>query len=219
MAHKDNKSVPEPSIPVSEMLKSIPEFFGVRVNEEPTYDLVEQMHNFEIRRYAPRWIAEVTGEEKDFDSFRENAFKRLANYIFGDNHQDKQLAMTAPVVMQLTPGTNELEERSLMPALGSRSWTMAFVLPASLKQKEIPKPADAGIQVRRAPAQDFAVYSYSGNNTPEKILEGEERLGTWLKERKDLRGTGSFLVAQYDAPFVIPFLKKNEVMIAVEKLQ
>lgn len=219
MAQKDNKTVPEPSIPASEMLKSIPEFFGVRVNEEPEFDLVEQLHNFEIRRYAPRWIAEVTGEEQDFDAFRENAFKRLANYIFGGNQDDKKLAMTAPVVMQLAPGANELELRSVLPELGSRSWTMAFVLPSGLKQTEIPKPADSRIQVRRAPAQEFAVYSYSGNNTPEKIREAEERLSSWLKERPDLRGTGSFLVAQYDAPFVIPFLKRNELMIAIERLQ
>src|SRR5690606_6657888 len=128
------------------------------------------------------------------------------------------MAMTAPVVMQLAPGANELEVRTLLPQVGSSGWTMSFILPAELKQQDIPKPADKQIQVRRAPAQDFAVYLYSGSNTPEKILEGEKKLGEWLKNRTDLLGLGGYLTAQYDAPFVLPMVKKNEVLIAVKKV-
>ncbi len=38
---KNHQPVPSPSVPMTEMLKSIPEFFGIRVNEEPSYEVVE----------------------------------------------------------------------------------------------------------------------------------------------------------------------------------
>lgn len=216
---QNDSSVPNPSVPVSEMLKTIPEFFGIRVNEEPRNEVLEKSGDFEIRRYEARWIAEVRGDEKDFDTFRENAFRRLAHFIFGGNQSEKKMAMTAPVVIELAPSANDLEVRSLFPEIGASAWSMSFVLPAALKQGDIPKPEDSRIQTRRAPAQDFAVHQYSGNNTPEKIKEAETKLNAWLRERQDLRSLGGYLVAQYDAPFVIPLVKRNEVMIAVKRMQ
>ena len=216
---RNEDSVPSPSIPVTEMLKTIPEFFGIRVNEEPGYELVEKNGDFEIRRYAARWVAEVSGDEDDFDAFREHAFKRLANFIFGGNKSEKQMAMTAPVVMQLTPGKNELEARTLMPEVGARGWTMSFILPAALKQGDIPRPEDSRVKVRKAPEQEYAVYQYGGNNTPAKVAEGERKLHDWLASQKKFRGLGGYLSAQYDAPFVLPLVKRNEVMIAISRVQ
>ena len=74
-------------IPLTERLKSIPEIFGIRLNEEAHYEVVKKDGAFEIRQYSRQLIARVTIHEPNFEKFKGRAFEKLARYIFGENHQ------------------------------------------------------------------------------------------------------------------------------------
>jgi hypothetical protein len=196
------------SIPFTEKLKSIPEFFGLRVNEEPHYGVVKKEGDFEIRQYVPQVLASVTVPGDNFRAFRKTAFKTLAAYIFGENKKQKAenepMAMTSPVL---------LEKKS------KKSWTMSFVLPSHYTRGKAPAPKDGNVKLRDVKSYYAAVVTYSGNNTAAKIKAYEKILAAWIKTQPNLQTEGNYYSAQYDAPFVIPFLKKNEVQVKVNYLQ
>ncbi|MDH5512908.1 MAG: heme-binding protein, partial [Gammaproteobacteria bacterium] len=67
--------------------------------EEPKYEVVKQYEAFELRRYAAQLLAvtEIAGE---FEEVGNQAFRILADFIFGNNRAQEKISMTAPVSMQ-----------------------------------------------------------------------------------------------------------------------
>ena len=190
-------------IPLVEKLKSIPETFGIRLNEEPEYDILKEDHSFEIRHYLKQLRAQITIHAQSFDEFREAAFKKLAAYIFGDNREEKTVSMTSPVLEQQ-------EEDGV--------WSMSFILPSHYTLQTAPTPNDSAIKLIEVAPYDAAIMIYSGNNTLEKIKSHEKDLMKWLKAQPNFERIGNYTMAQYDAPFVIPFMKKNEIHLQVKTL-
>lgn len=188
-------------IPIKEKLKSIPEVIGIRLNEEPPYETVETDGDFEIRVYQKQLRASVTIENTSFDEFRERAFKTLAAYIFGENHED--IEMTAPV---------------LQTQNSEHSWTMSFILPQKYSLEDLPKPENPEIKISEVKSMDVAVICYHGNNSLEKMEEHKKELLDWLDKHPKFEPAGEYLAAQYDAPFVIPFLKKNEIHVPIRSI-
>ena len=83
------------------LLESVLGVFGIRIYEEPRYDVINRIGDrVEIRRYGPRLAAEVdlavAGE-----AGRSEAFKLLFAYIAGANRAsasgNDRIAMTVPV--------------------------------------------------------------------------------------------------------------------------
>jgi SOUL heme-binding protein len=109
-------------------VESVLSIAGIRVGtEEPRYLCTRLIGSVEIRRYGPRIAAETT-VSADEDRARNIGFRRLARYIFGANHRDEKIAMTAPV--------QQSGERIAMTApvaqardAGSR-WTVRFFMPS-----------------------------------------------------------------------------------------
>ena len=64
--------------------------------EEPDYQVIDSYKDFEVRRYSPYLVAEVD-VSGDFSEAGNNAFRILADYIFGNNASASKMAMTAPV--------------------------------------------------------------------------------------------------------------------------
>ena len=187
-------------IPLTEKLKSIPEIFGIRFNEEPEYDLLSEDGDFEVRRYSAQLMAHVTLQNVTFDEFREAAFKKLAHFIFGGNTKKTDVAMTSPVL--------QVEE-------APKTWTMSFVLPAEYNLTSIPKPLDSSIRIEQVAGYDAAVMRYTGTNSYESMKAHEQKLMAWIGPQNQFEFFGPVYAAQYDAPFVIPFLRRNEVCVKV----
>lgn len=201
-------------IPLSEKIKSIPEVFGIRVNEEPAYEVIKKDGPFEIRRYHRQLRAKVSVEGHSFDEFREIAFRKLAGYIFGGNRGSANIAMTAPV-LQHTGERIEMTSPVLHEHGADESWTMDFILPEKYTLATAPEPLDPDVRLEQVESATIAVLSYSGNNSEEKMHSREHELDAWLRAHPQYRTEGEFYAAQYDAPFVIPFLKRNEVHVRV----
>ena len=83
-----------------QIVESVLSIAGIRIGtEEPHYIGTPVGDGVEVRRYGPRIAAETT-VAADEDRARSAGFRRLARYIFGGNHRDEEIAMTAPVAQQ-----------------------------------------------------------------------------------------------------------------------
>ena len=162
--------------------------------EEPVYQVEKawEAEQIEIRAYAPRVMA-VTGMNEDSDS----GFRVLAGYIFGGNAEEQKIAMTAPV-QQTMAGEKE----------------MAFMMPAEYALKDLPQPEDQRVSFREAPAYTAAVIQFSGWASAEKADENWQQLRRFLIT-KGIDITGEPTLNQYNPPWTLPFMRRNEVIVPV----
>lgn len=203
------------SIPFSEKLKGIPGIFGIRLGEEPGYDILAYDDEVEIRSYKQHLLASIT-INGSFEEARKEAFLALASYIFGKNKDRKNLKMTTPVLQeensQLTMTSPVIHEPT---GLG---WTMSFVLPSKYNLASAPTPKDRRIHLFNQQARVVACLRYSGVNNQEKIKKHSAELMRWLSKNHLYDPIGEIQSAEYDGPSTIAFLRKNEVLIEVNGL-
>lgn len=202
-------------IPITEKLKSIPETFGIRVNEEPIYNVLKKDGDFEVRHYPRQLIAKITLHGMSYDYFREHAFKKLAAYIFEGNEENKSVPMTSPVLTEKKTEQIPMTDPVLQHEDPNGAWTMSFILPKEYTLATAPKPHDPDIVLEEVEPYNAAVVTYSGNNKLSKIEEHKKELQEWIGKQQELSMSGHFFIAQYDAPFVVPFFKRNEVQVKV----
>ena len=67
---------------------------SLMAHEAPSYAVLAVREDFEVRRYQPHVVAETT-VEGSFDAAGNEAFRRLAGFIFGKNDGGRAAAMTA----------------------------------------------------------------------------------------------------------------------------
>lgn len=202
------------SFPFVEILKSIPGVFGIRLEEEPHYEVVEELGDVEVRRYDPALLAEITvngPREKALDE----AFDRLARYIFGANSKREHLPMTNPVYQ--AKGEHLPAATPVMPAPRGSGWTVAFFLSNTLSLEEAPRPDDPAIRLIRSPQRLVASLRYRGNNTGDKMHDARAELLEAMRGHATFEVESDVYWAQYDAPYVIPFVKRNEAQVELSR--
>lgn len=201
------------NIPLKERLKSIPEIFGIRLNEEPHYELIKKDGDFEIRKYPKLLVAKYSVRGVSFDHFKERAFEKLASYIFENNDENKSIPMTAPVLEEhgAEKEPSQMYSHFMQELNENGGWTMSFILPHGMTLENAPSPRDRDIILEEREPEIIAALSYSGNNTITNIKKHERMLAQWLNHQPNIQVVGKYAIAQYDAPFVIPFFKKNEI--------
>ena len=95
---------------------------------------------------------------------------------------------------------------------------MAFSMPAKYTMEDIPKPLDERVKLVEIPGRTLAVVRYSGSfSDGEKRGEMEQALLGWLEQHPVYHAKGNSFSAGYDPPFTVPFLRRNEVLIEVER--
>jgi hypothetical protein len=127
-----------------------------------------------------------------------SSFQRLFRYISGGNADGEKIPMTTPVFM-----TGEEPQRM-----------MSFVMPA--KRKSAPSPKDTALLVSCVPAGRFAVFGFSGERSAEAEANALAQLRVWIK-KSGLSSSGQPLFGYFDPPWTPSFLRRNEVMLRVEK--
>lgn len=202
-------------IPFTEILKSVPGFFGIRLEEQPKYEVVETFEDVEIRKYAPALLARLT-VPGEFDTAVDQAFDRLARYIFGENSREARMAMTSPVQQQPADSERMAMTSPVVERQDGDGWTLAFFLSNDLNTSGAPKPDDRAIDLVHEPERMVAALTYRGNNTEAKREDSRKRLLATLARHPRWRVDEAVYWAQYDAPFTLPFCKKNEAMVEVE---
>jgi hypothetical protein len=163
--------------------------------EEPAYRVVETLDGVEVRYYEPTIQAQT-----DLNSSGETSggFRRLAGFIFGGNDSGKEIAMTAPV----------------QETLQTESPVMAFTMPGEYSLEDLPRPGDSTVVLKEIPARMVAVIQFSGWATDGKVEAKTEQLMSVLK-RNQIEVIGTPFLNQYNPPWTLPFLRRNEVAVEI----
>lgn len=178
--------------------------------EEAEYTVVLEDGDFEIREYAPSIVAEtvVSGEFEDAGS---RAFRKLFNYIDGENHASSEIAMTAPVSQQ-AEGRKIAMTSPVSQEPAEEGWAVSFMMPAAYTMDTIPQPNDESVVLRQIPSYRAAAIRYSGTWSQENFDEHLSELQAWIAS-KDLETAGDPVWARYNAPFTPWFMRRNEILI------
>jgi hypothetical protein len=198
MAHSASQKF---HIPISERLKSIPGFFGIRLAEEPKYQVVDLDDDKEIRRYEKMTLASVTVVGKYEEAVKEG-YQRLSNYLFGENAKSLEIPMTTPI----------FEEQN------HNSWTISFILPKEYTTELAPTPLDHSIRIHERPAFCAAVIWYTGGNDLDRVYEKSAELQKWLQTQRGFYQKGDVKIAQYDGPSTLDFFRRNELQVEVAEV-
>lgn len=182
--------------------------------EEAKYEVIKKDNKFEIRDYASHILAEtvVEGKLEDAGSV---AFKRLFRYISGDNRSGNKVDMTAPVSQE------PIGEKIKMTApVGQQrvkdSWTVSFMMPSSYILETLPEPEDPKVTLRQVPARRIAAVRYSGFWSEKSYLKHKVKLESWI-HRMGLTIVGDPIWARYNPPFMPWFLRRNEILIPIDR--
>ena len=172
--------------------------------EQARYQVEMSDGDFEVRRYAARIQAETVINAAPWRLSLDDGFHRLARYIFGDNSEHYKIAMTAPVTLTLG-------------AVDRSTRTVAFKMPDRYALESLPEPTDRRITLRRIPPRRVAVLTFRGRYGQELPNRERMRLLTRVRNAR-LLPIGDVSFAGYDAPWTLPFLRRNEVLVEVSSL-
>lgn len=182
--------------------------------EEPKYELLEKKENFELRAYETKIIAEVEISGSLYNASGKG-FRLIADYIFGNNTSTsgaaEKISMTAPVAMEQITEEISMTKPVSMQKDGA-FWRMNFVMPSEYTMESLPAPNNSLVSLREVPASSFAVIRFSGLAGEEKIAAKTDKLLIWMEER-GLSPIGQPILARYNPPWTLPFMRRNEVMV------
>ncbi len=165
--------------------------------EQPDYKLIISEENIQIRDYPPMILAEVEVSGKRKQAIREG-FKILADYIFENNTSNIKMTMMAPVIQE-----QQLDK-----------WKVRFVMPKKYSLETLPKPNSKDVALIHLPARRFAVIRFSGVADDENIKQHTDDLKAFILA-ETLTPFGEPILAFYNPPWTLPFLRRNEVMIEI----
>jgi hypothetical protein len=180
--------------------------------EQPKFTVLKKEGDFELRQMVSYAVAE-TEVRATFKDAGNIAFWKLYHYIQGENQGQKKIAMTAPVGLQ-SPGAPEkiamTAPVSQVPS--DKGYIISFALPAIYTAETAPKPNDPTVTLRQIPARKVAVITYSGSWSESRYEGKKGELLQWIAAQ-GLKARGEPILARYNSPFTLWFLRHNEVQI------
>jgi effector-binding domain-containing protein len=182
--------------------------------EEAAYAVEKTDGAFQVRQYAPQVVAE-TLVEGTLEEAGNKAFRPLFNYISGANRAKGKIAMTAPVTQQ-----RDGEKIAMTAPVGqeavSNQWAITFMMPTHYTLETLPAPTDEKVRLRAIPARRMAAVRYSGTWSRQRYERNLARLREWMNAQ-GLAAAGDPVWARYNAPFTPWFLRRNEILVPLEK--
>ena len=161
-------------------------------NEEAKYDVVKSNEIYEIRKYSDRLAVQALNTNQN------NSFRKLFNYISGDNETNEEIKMTIPVT--------QMEKKGNM--------TMQFYLPSNFNKDNVPNPSRSDVEIVNIEGGYYAVIRYSGRASDKNFIKHQEILENELK-KDNISIVGPAIKATYNGPFTLPMLRRNEAMFEV----
>jgi hypothetical protein len=182
--------------------------------EEPPYTVSLKDGDFEVREYPALVAAEVT-VDGDLDQASNRGFRLLAAYIFGGNTRSQSIAMTAPVVVAPTAGEKIAMTAPVVATPSGSGWVVQFIMPQNYNLETLPRPKDSRVQLKALPPQRVAVIRFSGLVYSGDFARRTAELQEFIAAHH-LHAAGPALLARYNPPWTLWFLRRNEVMIPVQ---
>jgi DNA gyrase inhibitor GyrI len=162
--------------------------------ETAKYEVTKTISDkIEIREYKNIVLATIS---QDGES-QNNNFRTLFKFISGSNEREQEIKMTTPVFRQNI----------------SNKQSTSFVMPDSFVKDSIPKPNNKNIKIELLENTKFIVIRFSGRAVDKNFNKYQRILESAIKEnglKADLKNP---INAYYNAPWTIPFFKRNEVLL------
>ena len=164
--------------------------------KEPSYALLVQDNNIEIREYGSYIVARTSINVNDVEE--NNMFRTLASYIFGNNAESKSIPMTAPVTTYQN----------------NKDYHMLFYMLEAESIEDMPKTNGQSIDFETFTLGKCAVISFSWFTTDSRIDYYTKALSQYLNEN-NIVTSSPFMVNRYDPPWRLPFLRRNEILVKI----
>jgi effector-binding domain-containing protein len=165
---------------------------------EPAYRIIKSDNKIEIREYPELIVAEVNVKGERYQSINDG-FRLLANYIFGNNKSNQTIAMTAPVQQQ------EIKE----------GWVVRFIMPPEFTLSSLPQPNNHAVSFSLIKSKKYIVIRFSGFNSDNNIQSHTKMLLNYI-QKNNLKTIGEPIMAFYNPPWILPFLRRNEIIIELQ---
>ncbi|XP_008297872.1 heme-binding protein 2 [Stegastes partitus] len=161
--------------------------------------------NYEVRHYeSVKWVS-TTVKHRFMDMAMVKAFRKLFNYIQGENEAGMKIEMTTPVLVKIPDKKIFFEETD---------YTMSFLLPAE-HQMNPPSPTDENVYIHDTPDMKVYVLSYGGWMMSWIDQMKAKKLGEMLDSNKAKYKKGFHYGVGYNSPMKL-LNRHNEVWMVVE---
>ena len=160
--------------------------------EEANYEVVKKNEVYEIRKYSDRLAIETDISNQG------SSFRKLFNYISGNNEDNEEIKMTTPVT--------QVEKKGNM--------TMQFYLPPRFNKENIPSPSNPDVKILNIKGGYYAAIIYSGRTSDKNFIKHKSILENELK-KDDMLILSQPIKATYNGPFTLPMNRRNEVMFEI----
>ena len=167
---------------------------NVMAADEVKYTMVSKSELYEVRKYSDRLVIETKTSDQS------SGFRKLFNYISGDNKDKKEIKMTTPVTQTEKNG----------------NMTMQFYIPTEFDESNVPDPNNSEVKVLNIKGGYYAAIIYSGRASDNNYVKHKNILEDQLKKDK-ISIISKPIRATYNSPFTLPMLRRNEVMFKIEK--
>jgi len=192
--------------------------FGESSVEIAPYEVIENVDDakIEIRNYESMVLVSTPIEGDG----RNSAFRKLFGYISGDNDGAREISMTAPVFMDDDNEQQGLEIPMTAPVFmdgaANEAPMMSFVMPSDFTLDNTPKPSDSDVTISEIKDYQVAVVIFNGRLSQNNIEKHRNILEQWIVDNGYVV-TGDVKTAGYNAPFTLPAMRRNEVLIPVAR--
>ena len=160
--------------------------------EDANYEVTKKNKIYEIRKYSDRLAIETVISNQG------SSFRKLFNYISGNNENNEEIKMTIPVT--------QIEKKGNI--------TMQFYLPTKFNKNNTPRPSNSDVKILNIKGGYYAVIVYSGRASDKNFIKHKSILENEL--RKDgISILSSPIKATYNKPFTLPTLRRNEAMFEI----
>ena len=180
---------------------------------EPSFTVRLAEGDFALRDYPALVVAEVS-VMGDRSSAASQGFRLLAGYIFGGNTRKASIAMTAPVIQERGNSAMIAMTAPVLQSGAGNTWTVRFVMPEGSTLENLPKPNSAKVRLHAQPPTRMAVVRFNGLVWPSTIAAKTTALKGFIRSHH-LKTIGAPSLAQYNPPWTLWFMRRNEVMIPV----
>ena len=146
----------------------------------------------EIKALPAGTILRTSSQKAYFDG-NNGLFMRLFRTI-----NENKVPMTVPVEAKMKPGT------------------MIFYLdPGSVPRQDLKLPK--GVARQNVPERTVASIGIRGGYSRESYEKNLEKLREWIKTQQNVRAAGEPYAVYWNSPFTLPFLKRSEIHLPVQK--
>ncbi|EMA66945.1 SOUL heme-binding protein [Halorubrum aidingense JCM 13560] len=173
------------------------------------YERLRTLNGSELRRYPQTMLVETTAPNQ------RTAFRRLFRYISGANQSNESVSMTAPVETQSGASiAMTTPVRSDATGTDAETVRMAFYLPAEYTPDTAPEPTEDEVTLVTEPPKTVAVNRFSWYTPEWRVTRRTRKLLSTL-DREGIDPKGEPYLLRYNDPWTPPFMRRNEVAVAV----